>query len=294
MDSSELRVGIIPMTSTDRVEVNSQRILESLESVKKSQPHLVCFPENSLYFNFQPSLDPQRALTLQESVWGDLSLWAQNNNCFLHFGGIPLKEAQGVFNASVLINNKGQVSIVYRKIHLFDVNVQGRKVQESDSFSPGNKGQVVAIAGWNVGMTICYDLRFAELFIQYHQQQADLILVPASFLVPTGRSHWQTLLRARAIETQAYVVAAAQVGSHRSQLNPALPEKQTWGESLVVGPWGEIIAASRSFDQTGEDLPFVVSLKKQEILQVRQQIPLLSHRRLGVETIKSSPRKDTP
>ncbi|MBY0384530.1 carbon-nitrogen hydrolase family protein, partial [bacterium] len=182
--------------------------------------------------------------------------------------------------ASVLIDPSGQKKIVYRKIHLFDVNVQGRVVRESDSFCAGSEEAIVDIKGWRVGLTICYDLRFAELFVKYHKQQVDLVLVPSSFLVPTGRSHWQTLLRARAIETQSYVAAPAQVGVHKSVVAPSLSERQTWGESLVVGPWGEILAASSSFDQPLSLKPILLELDKEQLQKVRAQIPLLQHRRL--------------
>lgn len=280
MDTSQLRLGVIPMTSTDLVEVNFQKIKSSLQSVQSFKPDLVCIPENSLYFNFQKKLDSAHALTLSEPVWDDLSQWAQQQNCYLHLGGVPLQETAGVFNASVLIDPSGTKKVVYRKIHLFDVDVEGRVVRESDSFCAGSTPETIEIKGWKVGLSICYDLRFAELFINYHKQKVDLILVPSSFLVPTGRSHWQTLLRARAIETQCYVAAPAQVGTHKSQRDPSLFERQTWGESLVIGPWGEILAASSSFDQPLSTTPLLCVLDKKEITKTRTQIPLLSHRRL--------------
>jgi deaminated glutathione amidase len=283
MSTAQLRLAVVPMTSTDRVEVNTAFILSSLEALKAQKPDLICFPENSLYFNFQKKLDPTRAVHLQDPFWSQLSAWARAQNCFLHLGGIPLVEPEhGIVNASVLIDATGEVKLVYRKIHLFDVNVEGREVRESDSFCAGTHDAIIDIKGWRVGMSICYDLRFAELFIRYHKQLADLILVPSSFLVLTGRSHWQTLLRARAIETQCYIAAPAQVGTHRSQLDASFAEKQTWGESLVIGPWGEIIAASSSFDQAPSHQPLFCVLDKQQIQKTRAQIPLLSHRRLSL------------
>ncbi len=194
-------------------------------------------------------------------------------------GGVPLREGEVVFNASVLIDPSGYKQIVYRKVHLFDVCVQGREVRESASFTAGDQLAAVEINGWRVGLSICYDLRFAEMFVQYHKQNVDLILVPSSFLVPTGRSHWQTLLRARAIETQAYVAAPAQVGVHQSRVDDSL-EKQTWGESLIVGPWGEVLATSSNFDQALSHDPLYCVLDKGPIAKAREQIPLLSHRRL--------------
>jgi deaminated glutathione amidase len=304
--SDKLRLCVVPMTSTDRVEVNAATILAHLKSLENFKPDLVCFPENSLYFNFNSKLNPTHALTLTENFWRELATWCKQNQCFLHLGGIPLREesARGattdvgtdvatdittetsnqtskVSNASVVIEPSGVVKVLYRKIHLFDVDVEGRVVRESDSFCAGSEPAILEVKGWRVGMTICYDLRFAELFTHYHKQKADLILVPSSFLVPTGRSHWQVLLRARAIETQSFVAAPAQMGVHRSQQNPALPERHTWGESLIVGPWGEILAASSSFDQAGPLEPLFCVLDKGLITKTRQQIPLLAHRRLS-------------
>jgi deaminated glutathione amidase len=276
----KLRLAVIPMTSTDQVEVNVEFILSQLKSVENFKPDLICFPENSLYFNFNPKLDPTHAITLRESFWASLSAWAKAQNCFLHFGGVPFAENGKVSNAAILIDPSGALKVIYRKIHLFDVDVEGRRVRESDSFCAGSEPTVLEIKGWRVGMTICYDLRFAEIFVNYHKQKVDLVLVPSSFLVPTGRSHWHVLLRARAIETQAYVAAPAQVGVHKSLRNPQLAERQTWGESLVVGPWGEILAASSSFDEPVSLKPILWELDKAQIQKVRAQIPMLSHRRL--------------
>ena len=288
--SEKLRLAVVPMASTDRVEANVQSILAQLKSLENFKPDLVCFPENSLYFNFNSKLDPTHAFNLTESFWQELAAWSKQNQCYLHLGGIPLREALApgvsnqagakVFNASVVVEPSGAVKVLYRKIHLFDVDVEGRIVRESDSFCAGSEPAILDIKGWRVGMTICYDLRFAELFTHYHKQKVDLILVPSSFLVPTGRSHWQVLLRARAIETQSYVAAPAQVGVHRSLQNPQLAERQTWGESLIVGPWGEILAASSSFDQPLSLTPLILELDRAQIQKTRAQIPLLSHRKL--------------
>ncbi len=331
--SETLRLGIVPMTSTDRVEVNTQVILAHLKSMENFKPDLVCFPENSLYFNFNKKLNPAHAFTLEEDFWVDIAAWAKRHQCFLHFGGVavqetarrgptpdqvsdqdlarsvPVDSSRGgtnqalnqdqthissnessepkseVFNGSILVEPSGVIRVVYRKIHLFDVDVAGRVVRESDSFCAGSEPAILDIKGWRVGMTICYDLRFAEMFVNYHKQNVDLILVPSAFLVPTGRSHWQVLLRARAIETQSFVAAPAQVGVHRSQLQPDLPERQTWGESLIVNPWGEILAASSSFDEPLSSIPsplkpLLLELDRAQIQKTRSQIPMLSHRRL--------------
>jgi len=291
----KFNLGIVPMTSTDDVGVNLHLALEALEFFKDKKPDLICFPENSLYFNFNKNLDKSVALKLEDSSFKALAKAAQQLQCFLHLGGIPLNEGGAVYNSSVLISPSGEVRIVYKKIHLFDVDVEGRTVRESLSFDAGATPNVIDINGWKIGLTICYDLRFSELFVHYHRQEVDLILVPSSFLVPTGRAHWHTLLKARAIETQAFVVAAAQVGVHKSQRDSSLAERQTWGESIAFDPWGQLLGSTESFDDlaaSGETNaaanfapaksrgPILVELDKSLIAKTRAQIPMLSHRKL--------------
>jgi nitrilase len=127
------------------------------------------------------------------------------------------------------------------------------------------------LKGWKIGLSICYDLRFSELFLTYAKQAVDLILVPSAFLVPTGRAHWHVLLRARAIEAQAYVLAAAQGGKHIS----GKAQRETFGHTLAVGPWGEVISEL-------EEAPghIIIELRPESITKVREQIPMDGHRRL--------------
>ena len=127
----------------------------------------------------------------------------------------------------------------YEKIHLFDIELDGLSpVRETDLFKHGKFPSVFKVRGWEIGQAICYDLRFAELFLEYAKQGVDLVLVPAAFLVETGRAHWEVLLRARAIESQCYIVAAAQAGKH---LGCQGGHRMTYGHSLAIDPWGTVI-----------------------------------------------------
>lgn len=274
-----LRVALLPMTSTDSVEVNIQNILEALSKI--TEPVDVVFlPENSLYFNFHRKLKPEHA-TFNESQLAPLKQWVDKTGTAIHFGGVPYKTKNGVCNTSLFLEPGRELRELYSKIHLFDVDVAGRTVRESDSFVAGGAPAILEYKGWKIGLSICYDVRFAELFVHYHKQKVDAIVVPSSFLVETGRAHWNTLLRARAIETQAYVLAPAQGGIHHSTLEPELSEKHTWGETLAIGPWGEILARSSSFDEMAVDnSPLVLELNPAEIEKVRGQIPMFFHRKL--------------
>lgn len=279
-------IGLVPMTSTDDVEANLKQILSKLEYYEKnnltSKTDLICFPENSLYFNFYKNLPPEEALRPDNSAFQVLGDWARKHNTYLHMGGNPLMDNGKVYNASTLLTPEGKMEIIYRKIHLFDVDVEGRTLRESLSVNPGPEPKIIEINGCKIGLSICYDIRFAELFVHYHREQVDLILAPASFLVPTGRAHWSTLLRARAIETQSFVAAVGQVGVHKSAFQPEAADKETWGQSLIFGPWGETIASSKSFDEGGNvsDSPLWSELDPTLIQKTRTQIPLLGHRKL--------------
>lgn len=284
-----LGIGLIPMTSADDVEVNLQNLLSKLSFFENKKTDLIVFPENSLFFNFHTNLRKEDALTLDHPAFKKLSAWATKHNTYLHTGGIPMLADDGkAYNTAVLITPSGELKSVYRKIHLFDVDVGGTVYKESSSVASGPTPEVIEINGWKIGLTICYDIRFAELFVHYHRQQVDLILVPAAFTVPTGRAHWATLLKARAIETQAFIVAPAQGGVHKSTTLPEAKEKQTWGESLVIAPWGDILERSHSFDalaraeqkDTSFDSPLWSQLDPTLIQQARQAIPLLNHRKL--------------
>ncbi|MBU0800194.1 MAG: carbon-nitrogen hydrolase family protein, partial [Alphaproteobacteria bacterium] len=173
-----------------------------------------------------------------------------------------------IANRSLLFDAHGDIAAMYDKIHLFDVDLPtGEKHRESDVVEPGTRA-VVADTPWGgVGMTICYDVRFAYLYRALAQQGAKIITVPAAFTVPTGRAHWETLLRARAIETGSYIIAPAQCGSHQGG-------RATYGHSLVVSPWGEVIA-------DGGDAPgiTVATLDMNAVDTVRNAIPALTHDR---------------
>lgn len=172
-------------------------------------------------------------------------------------------------NRSLLVDPAGAITARYDKLHVFDVELpNGEKYRESATVRPGD-GAAVADTPWGrLGLTICYDIRFPHLHRQLAKAGASMIAVPAAFTVPTGEAHWEVLLRARAIENQAYVVASAQGGLHDNG-------RRTWGHSLVADPWGQVLAQHASG-------PGVVlaELDTAHLQQVRTQLPALQHRRL--------------
>jgi len=195
---------------------------------------------------------------------------AREKGVWLLAGTIPERAGGGkVHNTSVLYDPAGRRAAVYRKIHLFDVDLpDGATYRESATVQPG-AAPVVAQAGWaRVGLSVCYDLRFPELYRALAAQGAEVLTVPSAFTLHTGKDHWEVLLRARAIENTCWVVAPAQVGRHSAT-------RVTYGNAMIVDPWGTVVA--RCSDGPGL---CVAELSAAVLEQVRAQIPCLRHRRL--------------
>lgn len=181
-----------------------------------------------------------------------------------------------MYNSSMLITPEGEIHPTYQKMHLFDIQLDGQApLKESDVFRHGHAPHIIEVDGWRLGEAICYDVRFAELFSQYARKEVDLILLPAAFLVKTGEAHWEVLLRARAIESQSYVVAAAQGGTHQGCRGGT---RETYGHTLIVDPWGAVVG---QVEKLGPGVT-IVKLSRERIEAVRRQIPMKFHRRLPV------------
>lgn len=180
-------------------------------------------------------------------------------------------DKQRCHNTSILFGPDGQRIAVYRKMHLFDVDVPGGlTIRESDSIAPGDEVVVAETALGNIGMSICYDLRFPELYRALVEKGADILCVPSAFTLTTGKDHWHTLLRARAIETECHVLAPAQWGTHDEA-----GKRRSYGHSLIVDPWG-VVLADRGH---GEGL-CLAEIDPERTAAVRRSIPVRDHRRL--------------
>jgi deaminated glutathione amidase len=170
---------------------------------------------------------------------------ARRHHLFLHLGSMAVALPDGHFaNRSILFSPDGTIAATYDKIHLFEATLPGiREYRESATYAPGETAVVTDAPGFELGLTICYDVRFPALYRALAEAGAEVIAVPAAFTVPTGQAHWEVLLRARAIETGCFVIAAAQGGQHENG-------RATWGHSMVVDPWGHIVA-QRDDDAVG-------------------------------------------
>lgn len=201
-----------------------------------------------------------------QALAAELKVWLLVGSAIVRSGASGDDRAA---NRSLLIDDTGGIVARYDKLHVFDVDLpNGETYRESASIRPGDAAAVADTPWGRLGLTVCYDIRFPHLFRQLAKAGASMIAVPAAFTVPTGEAHWETLLRARAIETGAFILAPAQGGKHEDG-------RKTWGRSTVVGPWGEVIA------RLDHDEPGVLfaSLDLDAVQRARQAVPALTHDR---------------
>lgn len=269
------RVGVVQLSSSTNVQSNIQKISSFIQTAKTQGAHLVCFPEN---FNYIGSM--RAALLYAQALTGEyMSTYrklAKNNDVWLSLGGFQevcsSNEAK-YHNTHVVINNLGEIVSAYRKLHLFDVTVD-REYSESRIVERGTE-VVMPISSpiGKLGLSICYDIRFPELYRRLADNGAEVLLIPAAFLEKTGYAHWESLLRARAIENSCYVIASAQEGKHDSG-------RFTYGHSCVIDPWGNVIAQASE----GEHL-IMVDIDLKYLQHVREKVTSLTHIRKDVFSI---------
>lgn len=230
----------IQMTSSPEVSDNLAFVEQQLQNLPAQRPCLVVLPECFACFGGSDKLLLDTAEDFDQGpIQQKLKDFAQHYNIWLVSGSMPVRSdlSDKYTASSLLINNQGQIVEHYQKIHLFDVQVADNTgtYLESRYTQAGNRLVVVNTPFGNLGMAVCYDIRFAAMFVAMSQiAQLDIIVLPAAFTKPTGKAHWHALLRARAIENQCYLVAANQVGEHRNK-------RQTYGHSCIISPWGEKI-----------------------------------------------------
>ncbi|MGO8856322.1 MAG: carbon-nitrogen hydrolase family protein [Steroidobacteraceae bacterium] len=271
------KVAAIQMTSGHVVEDNLAAAGKLLREAKELGADIACLPEN---FSFIGLKDADKLQVAEADGAGPIQEFlrdtARQLNLWILGGTTVIKgdSATRVANASLLIDADGKRVARYDKIHLFDVAIPGRDEQylESTHVTPGRKVVVADTPVGRLGLSVCYDLRFPELYRELVSQGAEWLAVPAAFTVPTGRAHWETLLRARAIENLCYVVAPAQTGTHTSG-------RETYGDTLIVDYWGQVL--SRKPTGSGVITADIDLVKQAE---TRARFPALDNRRLGTRS----------
>ncbi|MDX8402376.1 MAG: carbon-nitrogen hydrolase family protein [Mariprofundaceae bacterium] len=264
-----LRAACIQMNSGEDTAANMDMAAHLLAQAAARHAQLAVLPENFAFMSMDDAARSTWAAPLDASPFvAFLRECALRHRMAVIGGGLPLTgsrpDAEGrAYNAAVAVDASGAVAAVYRKMHLFDASLKGEGYRESASTLAGQRPVQVDIEGWRIGLAICFDLRFPALFQHHAQHGAAALVVTAAFTVPTGRAHWEALLRARAIENQCFVLAAAQAGTHPGG-------RRTWGHSMIIDPWGRKLAGLK-----GEKEGVIVAeLKARRLAEVRRRIPL--------------------
>ncbi|XP_059666156.1 deaminated glutathione amidase, chloroplastic/cytosolic [Cornus florida] len=270
--ANSVRVSVAQMTSVNDLAANFATCSRLVKEAASTGAKLLCFPENFSYVGAKDGDSLKIAETLDGPIMKGYCSLARESNIWLSLGGFQEKvDDAHLRNTHVLIDDTGNIRSTFRKMHLFDVDVPGGTVYKESSFTEaGNNIVTVDTPFGRLGPTVCYDLRFPELYqqLRFHHD-AQVLLVPAAFTKVTGEAHWEILLRARAIETQCYVIAAAQAGKHNDK-------RESYGDSLIIDPWGTVVGRLPDRLSTGiavADIDFSL------IDSVRAKMPIAKHRK---------------
>ena len=268
----------VQLNSQPDLKVSMEQAFLAVEESARQGAHLITLPENFAFLGHEKEKQ-QQAEQISQTVMEKIPEWAKQFGVNILAGGFPVRAESGkVYNRAMLVNSSGRIVSVYDKIHLFDVSLSDEETyRESDTVEAGNPEPVtgnIALpdqlnngkSSLKIGLSICYDLRFPELYRRLAEKGADILTVPSAFTKPTGRAHWEVLLRARAIENTCFVIAPAQTGKHG-------PTRKTYGHSVIIDPWGTVLS------DAGREPGIVMSEINLDVIQtVRSKLPSLSHR----------------
>jgi predicted amidohydrolase len=275
-----MRVAVLQMTSGIDPAANAAALVSGLEAAAAGGAAIAFTPEMTGLLD----RDRKRAsativgeaddivLAAAHEAAARLGLWVQLGSLALRPGGDETRYV----NRGFLIDDKGTIRVHYDKLHLFDVDLAtGESWRESSAYAPGTGAVVAESPAGKLGLSICYDMRFPDLYRALSDAGAEILAVPAAFTVPTGQAHWHVLLRARAIEAACFVIAAAQVGIHEDG-------RATYGHSLVIDPWGEVLLDMGDAPGVG-----FAEIDLDRLRDIRARIPALKHRRAIPEVVQA-------
>jgi predicted amidohydrolase len=264
-----MRVAVCQLNAREDRDENLKAARTLLQRAADGGADLAVLPE------YVDHLGRARTAPEPESVDGEFAAFfadaARELGMWVHAGSFHETgpDSEHTYNTTLIFDRSGALAATYRKIHLYDVEIPGRvSYQESKTVAPGESTSIVDIERIRLGLSICYDLRFPELYRALAIDGATVLVVPAAFMLHTGRDHWEVLLRARAIENQCYVLAAGQIGNHD-------PDRTCFGRSMVVDPWGTVIAQAP--DIVGVTF---AELDLERLGEIRETLPSLANRRL--------------
>ena len=275
----KVKVAVAQMTSTDSLPHNFAVCERLAQSAVDQGAKILFLPEN---FNFLGRSFTESLQIAQPLTGHHIQRYAQlakRLNIWLSLGGFQEEgpDPDHLYNCHVILNSNGEVAASYRKIHLFNVDVPGGPVlMESKFTAPGGRLATCDSPCGRLGLSICYDLRFPSVYQRLaFDLGATVLLVPSAFTVATGKAHWEVLLRARAIENQCYVVAAAQAGRHNEK-------RESYGHSLIIDPWGRVVGKLEDPLETGIA---VAEIDVEEMEEIRRKMPVEDHRRAGMQAV---------
>ena len=267
-----LRVAAVQLNSQANVTENLAVCRRLVTEAARQGASLVVLPENFAYLGPESGKrDVAEALDAPGPIQSALVEMASTAQVTLVAGGWPMQSDDRMrpYNACTVVDAGGKGAAHYRKIHLFDVDLpDGTELRESEATSAGGEVVVVQVGAFRVGLSVCYDLRFPELYRRLVDLGAELLVVPSAFTLQTGKDHWHVLLRARAIEAQCWVIAAAQWGKHPKG-------RASFGHSMIIDPWGTVVAECS--DRVGL---IVADVDRAYLEEIRRRLPSLKHRRL--------------
>jgi len=274
--SDGMKITAIQLNSINNKEDNLKAATKLAEAaIKADNPDLIAFPEMMAFYGGTVQDRKDSAEDIPNGRTTEcLSALAKKHRIYIHGGSFYEKAGDKVYNTTVAFDRDGEIIATYRKIHLFDITTpDGKDYKESDTVVPGSEVVTYQAENITIGCSICYDLRFAELYLKLAAAGADLIMIPAAFTLQTGKDHWETLIRARAIETQCYTMAPAQWGVYPDGTGGT---RETWGHSMIVDPWGLVV--SRASYGTGWAS---ATMDTDYLARIRNDVPVANHRVLS-------------
>ena len=265
----KLRISQIQFQAKSTPDENAKLLETNFLKTRKFKPHLICTPECSNIITSDKNYLLKN--TTYESdcpIIKMAKLYAIENCVSINIGSLLLKEKnrKKLVNRSFFISSKGKIISRYDKIHMFDVNINKNEThRESHTFKAGKNVVSINLQNIKIGFTICYDLRFPNLFRKLAKKGSKIILMPAAFTVPSGKAHWEVMVRSRAIENSLFVIATNMCGTHHTN-------RKTYGHSLLINPWGEIINKAKS-------KPTILNteINLNEVIEARMKIPAILH-----------------
>ena len=262
-----LCVACVQITATPDMAATLDAAVAGVREAAARGARLVALPENAALMAGKAEVREHAGAPGAHAARAIFAEVARETGIWLLAGSIAEHQGGKLANRSLLFDAGGRVVAEYDKIHMFDVDLEGESHRESDSFAPGERATLAQTPWGGLGMTVCYDMRFPALYRALAQAGARFLAVPSAFTVPTGRAHWHVLLRARAIETGCFVLAPAQCGTHYGR-------RRTYGHSLIVDPWGEVLA------EAGESPAVILAdIELAAVEAARAKVPSIAHDR---------------